>query len=86
MTSWVTVPVKINGAESRSRQIASEHITHLSVFQAIQQEALEPNHGSIPRYGRSLRGGHGNILWYIFLENPMDREAFQATVHRVIRS
>ena len=35
--------------------------------------------------GRSLGGGHGNPLQYSFLENPMDRGAWQATVHGVAR-
>ena len=35
---------------------------------------------SIPEAGRSPGGGHGNPLQYSCLENPMDREAWQATV------
>ena len=38
--------------------------------------------GSIPGLGRSPGGGHGNPLQYSCLENPMDRGAWQATVHR----
>ena len=30
--------------------------------------------GSIPGWGRSSRGGHGNPLQYSCLENPMDEE------------
>ena len=41
--------------------------------------------GSIPGSGRSPGGGHGNPLQYSCLENPMDREARQATVHEVTR-
>ena len=37
--------------------------------------------GSIPGSGRSPGGGHGNLLQYSCLENPMDRGAWQATVH-----
>ena len=33
--------------------------------------------------GRSPGGGHGNPLEYSCLENPMDREAWRLTVHRV---
>ena len=40
----------------------------------------------IPGSGRSPRGGHGNLLQYPCLENPMDRGAWQATVHRVAKS
>ena len=39
--------------------------------------------GSIPELGRSPGGGHGNPLQYTSLENPMDRGAWQATVHGV---
>ena len=39
--------------------------------------------GSIPGLGRSFEEGNGNPLQYSFLGNPMDREACQATVHRV---
>ena len=38
--------------------------------------------GSIPGLGRSPGGGHGNPLQYSCLQNPMDRVAWQATVHR----
>ena len=37
-------------------------------------------------WGRSPGGGHGNSLHYSCLENPMDREAWWATVHRVAKS
>ena len=37
--------------------------------------------GSIPRSGRSPGEGNGNPLQYSCLENPMDRGAWQATVH-----
>ena len=42
--------------------------------------------GSIPGMGRSPGGGHGNPLQYSCLENPMDKGACQATVHRVTKS
>ena len=35
-----------------------------------------------PGSGRSSEGGHGNPLQYSCLENPMDRGAWQATVHK----
>ena len=41
---------------------------------------------SIPGSGRSPGGGHGNPLQYSRLENPMDRGAWQATVHGVTKS
>ena len=41
------------------------------------------NAGWIPGLGRSPGGGHGNPLQYSCLENPMNRGAWQATVHGV---
>ena len=40
---------------------------------------------SIPGSGRSPGDGHGNPLQYSGLENPMDREARQATVQGLQR-
>ena len=42
--------------------------------------------GSIPGSGRSSGEGNGNPLQYYCLENPMDRGAWQATVHGVAKS
>ena len=42
--------------------------------------------GLIPGSGRSPGGGNGNPLQYSCLENPMDREAWQATVHSIAKS
>ena len=42
--------------------------------------------GLIPGLGRSPGGEHGNPLQYSCLENPMDRGAWQAIVHRVAKS
>ena len=42
--------------------------------------------GSISGSGKSPGGGHGNPLQYSCLENPMDREAWWATVQRVVKS
>ena len=39
-----------------------------------------------PGLGKSPGGGHGNPFQYSCLENPMDREAWQAIVQRVAKS
>ena len=44
------------------------------------------NTSSIPGSGRSLGGGNGNALQYFCLENPTDRGAWLAMVHRVAES
>ena len=41
---------------------------------------------SIPGLGRSPGEEYGNPLWYSCLENPMDRGAWWATVHRIAKS
>ena len=41
---------------------------------------------SIPRLGRFPEGGHGNPVQYSFLENPMDRGAWQPIAHRVAKN
>ena len=42
--------------------------------------------GSIPGLGRSPEGGHSNPPHFSHLDNPMDRGAWWATVHRVAKS
>ena len=42
--------------------------------------------GLIPGSGRSPGEGHGNPLQYSCLENPMDRAAWEAMVHKVTQS
>ena len=42
--------------------------------------------GLISGLGKSRGGEHGNPLEYSCLENPIDRGAWWATVHRVAKS
>ena len=42
--------------------------------------------GSIPGLGRSPGGGDGNPLQCSYLENPVDRGAWEAMVHRITKS
>ena len=42
--------------------------------------------GSIPGSGRAPGGGHHNPLQHSCLENPIDRGAWWATIHRVTQS
>ena len=42
--------------------------------------------GSVTGWGRSSEGGNGNPLQYSCLENPMDRAALGAMVHKVTKS
>ena len=56
---------------------------HSSVGKKSACHAGDP--GSIPGLGRSPGEGYRNPLQYSCLENPMDRGAWQATVHGVAR-
>ena len=46
---------------------------------------VQGDEGSIPGLGRSPGEGNGNPLQYSCLKNPLDRGAWQATVHGLIR-
>ena len=41
---------------------------------------------SIAGLGRCPGGDHGNSVRYSYLENPMDRGAWQVTVHGIAKS
>ena len=58
-------------------------IPHSSVGKESACKAGNP--GSTLRLGRSPGEGNGNPLQYSCLENPMDRGAWQGTVHGVAR-
>ena len=45
--------------------------------------AMQETLGSIPGLGRSPEEGNGNPLQYSCLENSMESETWQATIHRV---
>ena len=42
--------------------------------------------GSIPGSGRSPGGGNGNLLQDSYMENSLDRGAWQVTAHGVAKS
>ena len=59
-------------------------------FSTLDYESPFTLHYKWPRFnswvGKSPRGGHSNPLQYSWLENPMDRSAWWAMVHRVAKS
>ena len=56
------------------------------VAQIVREAAHNSgDQGSIPGLGRSPGAGHGNSLQYCCLENSVDRGAWQATVHGIIK-
>ena len=51
------------------------------VAQMVESACNAGDLGSTPGWGRSPGGGNGNPLQYACLENPVDGEAWRATVH-----
>ena len=49
----------------------------------VKNPPVNAGDGRDPGLGRSPGGGNGNPLQYSCLENPMDRGAWQVTVHGV---
>ena len=56
------------------------------VAQMVESGCNVGDLGLIPGSGRFPREGNGNPLQYSCPENPMDRGAWRATVHRVAKS
>ena len=75
-SSLITINKSVSGG--------SEHFPGGSDGKESACKMGEP--GSIPGLGRSPGEGKGNPLQYYFLENSMDRGAWQGTVLRVIKS
>ena len=66
--------------ESRASQVA------LIVKNLPANAGEVKDEGSISESGRCPGGGHGKSPQYSCLENPMDRGAWQARVHRVSKT
>ena len=64
--------------------MASQVVLMVKTLPANAGDMKDP--GLIPGSGKSPGGGYGNPLQYSCLENPKDRGAWWATVHRVAKS
>ena len=53
---------------------------------AVKDLPVNVDEDSIPGSGRSPGEGNGSPLRYSCLENPMDRGAWEATVHGFVKS
>ena len=64
------------------REISNLHV----VIEIKNPPANAEGMGSIPGLGGSPGRGNGNPPQYSCLDNPMNRRAWRATVHRVAKS
>ena len=78
--TWLSNWTKLNWWHQRVSQVALEAKNSPANIGNIRDE------GSDPGLGRSPGGGHGNPLQYCWLENPMDKGAWWATVHGAAQS
>ena len=70
--------------DSKPIKIASQVVPVVKKIPASTVDVRDT--GSIPGLGRSPGEGHSNPLQYSCLENPMDRGAWHAIIHRVTQS
>ena len=68
----------ISGLDTEWASLVSQTVKNLP--------AMQETPGSIPGLGRSPGEGNDNSLQYSYLESPMDREAWWATVHSVTKN
>ena len=73
----------VQGMWSMSGPWASQVVL---VLKNLPANAEDMRPGFNPGAGRSPVEGHDNLLQYSCLENPLDRGAWWATVHRVTKS
>ena len=64
------IKLETNNRKKKKKESASQYGRHR-------------NASLTSEWGRFPGGGHGNLLQYSCLENPMDRGAWQATVDMV---
>ena len=72
--------------DSREALSMGRELKYLTSWNTICQCNRCQDPGSIPGLGRSPKEGNGNLLQYSCLENPMDKEAWRATVQGITKS
>ena len=77
-------PVRLWESKKAARLDLWEHLWPVEEKRALPRW-LSKRQGLTPGSRRSPGGGNGNPLQYSCLENPMDRGAWGATVHGVIK-
>ena len=86
MDNWVSISLGILGNWEEYLPQSYSILGFHSGSVGKESARTAGNPGLIPGSGRSPGEGNGNPLQYSYLENSMDRGAWQATVHGVTRS
>ena len=81
---WTEEPGRLQSMGSQKNQTGLSKQA-LSLHSSKEFACQAGNTSSIPRAGRCPGEGNDNPLRYSCLENPMDRGAWQATVHGVTK-
>ena len=80
---WVAFPFSRGSSQPRDRTQVSHIADGFFTSCATREACNAGDPGLIPGSGRSPGEKDGNPLQYSCLENPMDRGAWQATIHGV---
>ena len=85
IVAW-RIPWTVHGVPKSRTQLSDFHFHFPRWLSGKESTCNAGDVDSIPGSGRSPGGGHGNLVQYSYLENPMDRGDWQATVHGVAKS
>ena len=85
--AWWAAIYGVAQGQTRLKQFSSSSSSYYHGGSDGKESACSAGYsGLIPGSGRSPEEGNGNPLLYSCLENPMDKGAWQATVHGVSKS
>ena len=86
--SWRAAVFGVAQSQTRLQRLSSSSSVYMGLPQCLSKKSAcnTGDKSSILGVGRSPGGGHGYPLQYSCLENPMDRGAWRATIHRVAES
>ena len=82
---WVAISFSMGSSQARNQTRVSCIAGRFFTSWATRQACNAGDPGLIPGSGKAPGEGNDNPLQCSCLQNPMDRGAWQATVHRILR-